>query len=68
MLEKVLTDFIDLKDTKMTVDGVKIYGDIDLNNILKAILDAGLKINGVVTSNFSIEDYYMSVVGGRYND
>ena len=68
LLEKVLTDFIDLKDTKMTVDGVKIYGDIDLNNILKAILDAGLKINGVVTSNFSIEDYYMSVVGGRYND
>ena len=68
LLEKVLTDFIDLKDTKMTADGVKIYGDIDLNNILKIILDAGLKINGVVTSNFSIEDYYMSVVGGRYND
>jgi hypothetical protein len=52
----------------MTADGVKIYGDIDLNIVLKAIIDADLQINGLVTSKFSIEDYYMSVVGGRAND
>ena len=67
-LEKVLSNYIDLKDTTMTADGVKIYGDIDLNIVLKAIIDADLQINGLVTSNFSIEDYYMAVVGGRAND
>lgn len=68
LLEQVLSSHVDLKDTAMTADGVKIYGDIDLNNVLMAIINAGIKINGVVTSSFSIEDYYMSVVGGRIND
>ena len=45
-------------------DGVRITGDIDLNSVLSLILSSGLTITDVNTYRSSIEDYYLSMIGG----
>ena len=47
-----------------TADGVKIVGDIDLNMLFAAIIEAGIKILSVNCNETSFEDYYLSVIGG----
>lgn len=47
-----------------TPDGIKIIGDIDLNELFSVIIHAGVKILSVNCSETSFEDYYLSVIGG----
>ena len=47
-----------------TADGVKIFGTIDLNAVLAAVIASGVKVLSVNCSETSIEDYYLSVIGG----
>lgn len=47
--------------------GIIIYGDIDLNQTFEVITKAQIKITAVNTREFSIEDFYLSIVkGGLY--
>ena len=48
-------------------DGVKLTGELDLTEVLKGILSAGLKIRSVNCSETSFEEYYLSVIGGGMN-
>lgn len=52
------------KDPEHTADGVKIVGDIDLNMLFAAIIEAGIRILSVNCNETSFEDYYLSVIGG----
>lgn len=47
--------------------GVRINGDIDLNEVLGKIINADIKITSVNTHRSSIEDYYLSMTGGGHN-
>ena len=47
--------------------GVRINGDIDLNEVLGKIINANIKITSVNTHRSSIEDYYLSMTGGGHN-
>lgn len=47
--------------------GVRINGDIDLNEVLGKIINASIKITSVNTHRSSIEDYYLSMTGGGHN-
>lgn len=43
-----------------TADGVKITGDIVLNDVLSALIGAGVNLTSVNCSRMSFEDYYLS--------
>ncbi len=55
-------------DRAFTGIGVRIYGEFNLNELLKQVIDAGVNINNVVCEKSSIEDYYLSLIGGAHND
>ncbi len=50
-----------------TDTGIKIEGDINLNDVLKVIIDGGVNITSVNSYKSSIEDYYLSLIGGGKN-
>ncbi len=56
----------DFDNTQMFLveNGVRIEGDIDLNAVLGKVIGAGLTITAVNTHRSSIEDYYLSMIGG----
>ncbi len=54
-------------DLYATDTGIKIEGHIDLNGLLKIIIDGGVNITGVNSFKSSIEDYYLSLIGGGRN-
>lgn len=47
-----------------TAEGVKLLGDIDLNAVLAAILQANIVLLSINCSETSFEEYYLSVIGG----
>lgn len=48
--------------------GVKLLGDVDLNQVLSVILNAGIAILSINCSQTSFEEYYLSVIGGGHRD
>ena len=52
---------------KDTPCGVRILGDIDLNSVLKAVLDENITLLSVNCSQVSFEEYYLSMIGGKHN-
>lgn len=47
---------------------IKIFDEVDLNNILSKIIKKGVKIININTNETNIEDYYLKVIGGVKND
>ena len=47
-----------------TAEGVKLLGDIDLNAVVAAILQANIVLLSINCSETSFEEYYLSVIGG----
>ena len=64
-LVTTLAEMFDENDLEPVAGGVKIYGDVSLNDIIPKIIDAGVTISAINTTKSSIEDYYLSVIGGR---
>ena len=56
------------EDCSLTGLGVRVYGEINLNQLLKKIIDSGIVIENVVCNKSSIEDYYLSLIGGVKHD
>ena len=48
--------------------GIAISGEIALNPILRAIMDAGIRITAINCTESSFEDYYLSMIGGAKHD
>ena len=63
----LLAKTIPVDDIVPVPNGARIYGDIDLNDTLSAILESGNRILSVNCSESSIEDYYLSVTGGAHH-
>ncbi|MBQ7906511.1 MAG: ATP-binding cassette domain-containing protein [Clostridia bacterium] len=66
-LFEVLIQTMDEKNLALEPKGVRVYGNIHLNWLFTKALDAGLEIQNVVTTKGSIEDYYLSHIGGNHN-
>lgn len=62
-LARVAAEAVDNR-IECTAEGVKIFGDTDLNALLSAIIGSGIRILSVHCSETSFEDYYLSVIGG----
>lgn len=52
---------------RRTVGGALLLGEISLNELFSSIIEAGISILGVICAQASIEDFYLSVVGGTGN-
>ena len=66
-LDKVLTDKFDLKDAKIEGKELHIFDAVDINEIIKEIVDSNIKIENIGRREETIETYYMKLIGGaRY--
>jgi len=54
-------------DLEYTVNGVRIYGNYDLNSVLLDVISSGISIKSVNSFEANIEDYYLSLIGGANN-
>ena len=64
-LKSVLGAYLPPEDCVFTGWGVRVYGVINLNDLLRKILDAGIEILNVNSHQANIENYYLSLVEGR---
>ena len=51
-------------EIKFIQNGVKIIGDIDLNTLLKSIIENDIKIISINCNETTFEEYYLSLIGG----
>lgn len=63
LLELIKDDFNN-EDLIKTERGVRVYGQLNLNEFLKKLIDNGIIISSIVCNQSSIEDYYLSLIGG----
>ena len=63
----LLSPYFNEGTIKFIDDCIRIDGDIDINATLGKIIDANIKITSVVSYRSSIEDYYLSMMGGGNN-
>ena len=54
-------------DFTISEKGAYIYGNVRLNVLLRHIIDTGIEIKSVVCKDGTIEEYYLSVIGGARN-
>ncbi len=62
----LLAKTIPVEDIVPVPDGARVYGEIDLNSTLSAIIESGNTILNINCSESSIEDYYLKVIGGAH--
>lgn len=46
-------------------NGVRLTGDVNLNDVFAAVLGAGIRITSVNCSETSFESYYLETIGGK---
>ncbi len=63
---KVFSGFLEGIKSEYTIDSdteVIVYGDFDINTILPKMVESGIKLKSLVTSNESLESYYLDLLG-----
>ena len=65
-LPTLLSDFYAAEDMLPTNRGVKLVGEVRLNDLLKKLIEENIEIKSVTSSVSSIEEYYLSLVGGAH--
>jgi ABC-2 type transport system ATP-binding protein len=45
--------------------GVRLVGEVDLNGVLGAIIQKGIRITSINCHESSFEDYYLKMIGGK---
>ena len=65
-LVELLTKEFDAESLALTPNGMKIYGQVDLNDLLGKLIAAGIELSAINSSETNIEDYYLSVIGGSH--
>lgn len=66
-LKEIVLKYHKEEDFVMINNGVQIYGDCDLNPIVFDIVQANLKIESITRNETNIEDYYLTLIGGKHN-
>ena len=60
----LLSAFYAAEDIHPTNTGVRLVGEVRLNDLLKKLIEENIEIKSVTSSVSSIEDYYLSLIGG----
>lgn len=66
-LFKILNSLLPNQTISALGDGAKIFGDINLNEILSELIKNNIQLLSVNCDESSLEDYYLSIVGGENN-
>lgn len=66
LLEETLKK-IGLKDLKVSPNEIRVFDDIAPLDLLTKLHREGIEINDIRTSEMSVEEYYLSLIGGRNN-
>ena len=53
--------------TERVPGGVILY-EAEINDVLAALCQSGVKIDGINCKEGSIEDFYLSTIGGAHRD
>ncbi|MBR0447247.1 MAG: ATP-binding cassette domain-containing protein [Clostridia bacterium] len=64
-LAEVLDGLVPKSAVSYIPDGICITGEVDLNAVLTAILDAGIRIRSINCHESSFEEYYLETIGGK---
>ncbi len=51
-------------EVQLLPDGVKVLGEVDLTELLSGILSRGIRLDSVNCNQSSIEEFYLSLIGG----
>lgn len=59
-----------LLNNKMSLDTncIVLFGEVEMNEILKALMAESISINNIKKIDASIEDFYLSTIGGAKNE
>lgn len=49
-------------------NSLTVYGDFSINNITSNIIKSNIEITSILSNETNIEDYYLSLIRGEYND
>lgn len=66
LLEETLKK-IGLKDLKVSPNEIRVFDDIAPLDLLTKLHKEGIEINDIRTSEMSVEEYYLSLIGGNHN-
>lgn len=67
-LFNLLKDSLSLNEIKTEGNELLIFDDVDINDILKVIVNNDFKIKNIAKLEDNIETYYMKLIGGALND
>lgn len=63
-LKEIFLSMANEEDIAYSSNGITLYGETDINLIIKKITENNIKIQGINCNKSNIEDYYLSLVGG----
>lgn len=66
-LVTTLAMYFNADDIEPVTGGAKVFGDVNLNEIVPRLVENGVNITAINTTKSSIEDYYLSIIGGNQN-
>ena len=52
-----------IKDYKMTVEGVKIFDEVNVTDLLVGLKKNGVDVSKIKTNDIDVENYYLSLIG-----
>ncbi|MBR5473375.1 MAG: ATP-binding cassette domain-containing protein [Clostridia bacterium] len=64
-LEQLLTTTFPQSKLSTIPNGVRIDGDIDINLVTSAIINADIRLTNISSHDSSLEDYYLEIIGGK---
>lgn len=67
-LTEVVKSFLPDANVQLVPEGLKIIGELCLNSVLGKIINEGVNILTINSSETSFEEYYLSLIGGAKND
>ncbi len=65
-LSQLLMKEFDAENLALAPNGMKIYGQVNLNDLSGKLIAAGIEISAINSSETNIEDYYLSLIGGSH--
>jgi ABC-2 type transport system ATP-binding protein len=65
-LSQLLMKEFDAENLALAPNGMKIYGQVNLNDLSGKLIAAGTEISAINSSETNIEDYYLSLIGGSH--
>lgn len=64
-LFNLLSSSYGIENVNYNRTNIKLFGDHNLNDLFKLLIDNNIEVNNIKTADISIEDYYLSLIGNR---